>query len=459
MPGTPMRVRPEQQMVDSTVLVEPSRLDAYEEAGNHAVFKRLRGLLDARFFLLRFTGYGLALATLIAFLIPVRYEARTQLMPPDSEAGAGLASLMAMTRGAGGLGMLAGDLLGLKTSGALFIGILRSETVEDRIIDKFDLKSVYGVKRMLQARRQLEENTQIAEDRKSGILAIGVSDHDPKRAAAMAKAYVEELDRLVVELNTSAAHRERVFLEERLLSVKQDLDSSAKEFSQFSSENTAIDIKEQGKAMVEAAATLQGHLIAAQSELEGLRQIYADTNVRVKAVRARIAELQKKLVEMGGGDLAPATGNTESASLYPSIRKLPLLGVRYAELYRANKIQETVYELLTQQCEMAKVQEAKETPSVKVLDPAKVPEKKSFPPRLLIMFMGAVLALMTGMVWILAKAGWEGISAEHPGKQLAQDAFVSIKADLGLASGNGTRFHHVRDKILRLKRNPDKRDI
>jgi uncharacterized protein involved in exopolysaccharide biosynthesis len=459
MPGTPMRVSPEQEIVDSTVLVEPSRLDAYEEGENHAVFKRLRLLLDARFFLLRFTAYGLTLATLIAFLIPVRYEARTQLMPPDNDAGAGLASLMAMTRGAGGLGMLAGDLLGLKTSGALFIGILRSETVEDRIIDKFDLKSVYSVRRMQQARRRLEENTQIAEDRKSGILDIGVSDHDPKRAAAIAKAYVEELDRLVVELNTSAAHRERVFLEERLLSVKQDLDSSAKEFSQFSSENTAIDIKEQGKAMVEAAASLQGHLIAAQSELEGLRQIYADTNVRVKAVRARIAELQKKLAEMGGGDLAPVAGNTESASLYPSIRKLPLLGVRYAELYRANKIQETVYELLTQQCEMAKVQEAKETPSVKVLDPAKVPEKKSFPPRLLIMFMGAVLALMTGTVWILAKDGWKNVSAEHPGKQLAQDTFASIKADLGITSGNGTRFHHVRDKILWRKRNGGKHDI
>src|SRR5277367_1101201 len=222
MPGTPMRVSPEQEIVDSAALVEPSRLDAYEEAGNHAVFRRLRGLLDARFFLLRFTGYGLALATLIAFLIPVRYEARTQLMPPDNDSGAGLASLMAMTRGTGGLGMLAGDLLGLKTSGALFIGILRSETVEDRIIDKFDLRSVYSVKHMQQARRRLEENTQIAEDRKSGILDIGVSDHSPQRAAAIAKAYVEELDRLVVELNTSAAHRERVFLEERLLSVKQD---------------------------------------------------------------------------------------------------------------------------------------------------------------------------------------------------------------------------------------------
>lgn len=268
----------------------------------------------------------------------------------------------------------------------------------------------------------------------------------------MAQAYVDELDHLVVELNTSAAHRERAFLEERLKTVKQDLDSSAREFSQFASQNTAIDIQEQGRAMVGAAATLQGHLIAAQSELEGLRQIYADNNVRVKAVRARIGELQKKLEEMGGGDISP-TGDAESNSLYPSIRKLPLLGVRYAELYRANKIQETVFELLTQQCELAKVQEAKETPSVKVLDAAKLPEKKSFPPRLLIMFLGAFLAMMIGTVWILAKAGWENIDAEHPGKLLAHDAIVSIKADLGLTSGNGTRFHQVRDKILWFRRN------
>src|ERR1700690_409587 len=259
MPGTPIRVSPEQEIAASTVFAEPPRLDGYEEPENHEALKRLRVLLDARIFLLRVAAYGLALATLLAFLIPVRYEARTQLMPPDNEAGAGLASLMAMTRGAGGLGMLAGDFLGLKTSGALFIGIFRSETVEDRIINKFDLKSVYRVKRMQQARLQLEENTGISEDRKSGILAIAVTDHSAQRATSIAAAYVGELDRVVVELNTSAAHRERVFLEERLKSVKQDLDSSAKEFSQFSSKNSTIDIQEQGRAMVGAAANLQGH--------------------------------------------------------------------------------------------------------------------------------------------------------------------------------------------------------
>lgn len=455
MPRSSVRLNSEQAIVDSTVvLTEPLGVNGYEDRESHTTLSRLRVLLDQRYFLFRATAYGLAFATILAFLIPVRFEARTQLMPPDNESGSGLASLLAMTAesgGGSGMGMLAGDLLGLKTSGSLFIGILRSETVGDRIIEKFDLKSVYGVRRMLDAHRRLEENTQISEDRKSGIITIGVTDHSPQRAAAMAQAYVSELDRLVAELNTSAAHRERVFLEERLKTVKQDLDTSAKEFSQFASNNSAIDIKEQGKAMVEAAASLQGHLIAAQSELEGLRQIYADTNVRVRAVRARIAELQDKLNQMGGGDLSPSVDG-ESTPLYPSIRKLPLLGVAYAELYRNNKIQETVFELLTRQCELAKVQEAKETPSVKVLDPAHVPEKKSFPPRLLFMFLGAFLAFMLSAVWVLGKTSWDGMDSQHPGKVLAQDAFTTFKGDLGRATGNGTRLQRMREKILWFKR-------
>lgn len=451
MPRAPIRVNPKEDPIGSTVIVDPSRVRGYDEPDNRAI-DRLRLLLDQRFFLLRVTAYGLALATLIAFLIPKRYDARTQLMPPESEMTSGLSSLMAVAARTGGnLGMLAGDFLGLKTSGSLFIAILRSETVEDRIIDKFNLKSVYGVPQMQAARRRLEENTEISEDRKSGVVVIRVSDNSPTRAKEIADTYVVELDRLLVELNTSAAHRERLFLEDRLKTVKQDLDTSAREFSKFASDNTAIDIKEQGKAMVEAAATLQGHLIAAQSELEGLRQIYSDNSLRVRTVRARIEELQIKLNQMGGGDLSPGAGNG-SNSLYPSIRKLPLLGVTYAELYRTNKIQETVFELLTQQCELAKVQEAKETPSVKVLDAAKLPEKKSFPPRLLIMFLGALFSMMMGVAWVLARASWEGVDPDHPAKLLAQDAYSKLKGDLRLASENGMRLHGVRDKILWFKR-------
>jgi capsule polysaccharide export protein KpsE/RkpR len=135
------------------------------------------------------------------------------------------------------------------------------------------------------ARKALSQHTAISVDRKSQIISITVTDKSPQRAAAISQAYVEELNRLVAGLSTSSARRERIFLEGRLGAVNEDLQAAEKDFSQFASKNTAIDVKEQGKAMVGAAASLQGQLIAAKAQYEGLRQIYTDNNTRVRAVR------------------------------------------------------------------------------------------------------------------------------------------------------------------------------
>jgi len=342
---------------------------------------------------------------------------------------------MAGRNGAAGLGGLAGDLLGVKSSGALFVGILGSETVQDRLIDEFHLMKIYRDRKIEDARKDLAERTEVSEDRKSGIITIGVTDHDPNRAAGMAKAYVAELDRLVAQVSTSSARRERIFLEGRLEKVKGDLDLAAKNFSQFASKNSAIDIPAQGKAMVEAAAVLQGQLIAAQSELSGLEQIYTDSNVRVRSVQARVNELQKKLNEIGSA--GTQGGSASENSLYPSIRKLPLLGVTYADLYRQTKIQETVYELLTQQYELAKVQEAKEIPTVKVLDAAIVPTKKSFPPRGLSMLLGTALGITLAMMWILGKTQWNAVDASDPRRVFATEVFTTVQARIPRFSPNG----------------------
>lgn len=384
---------------------------------------------------------GFAASMLIALLIPVRYQSVTRLMPPETESGS-LATLAAMAANTGGsgasgaLGGIASDLLGVKSSGALFIGILGSDTAQDRLIEEFQLMKVYHDSKIEDARKDLSEHTDIAEDRKSGIISIGVTDHDAKRAAAMAQAYVEELNQLVAQVSTSSARRERIFLEGRLQSVKADLDTAEKSFSVFASQNTAIDIPEQGKAMVEAAAILQGQLIAAQAELSGLQQIYTDSNIRVRTAQAHVAELQKKLNEIGG---AGTQGDSQDVdSLYPSIRKLPLLGVTYADLFRQTKIQETVYELLTQQYELAKVQEAKEIPAVKVLDMAMVPTKKSYPPRGVIVVLGTILAIAMVMTWIVAKTRWDAVDTSDPRRVFATEVLTTMQSRVPLLSRNGT---------------------
>jgi uncharacterized protein involved in exopolysaccharide biosynthesis len=302
----------------------------------------------------------------------------------------------------------------------------------------------------MDARMRLDENTSISEDKKSGIITISVTDHSPQRAAALAGAYVDQLNSLVSELSTSSAHRERVFLEERLKVAKQDLDDASNQFAQFSSKNNTLDIQQEGKAMLDAAGSIAGEMIAAQSQLEGLRQIYTDSNSRVRSLNARVAELRKQLEKLGGtqaksstaaspssvppADAAPA----QSSELpYPTIKSLPLLGAKYADFYRRAKIQETVFELLTEQYELAKVQEAKETPSVKVLDPARIPEKKSFPPRLVIMVLGTFLALALSVVWVLGSARWEEVDPQDPRKVLTQEVVGTLKARMPWASRNG----------------------
>ncbi|HEY2820032.1 MAG TPA: hypothetical protein VGJ06_03235 [Candidatus Acidoferrum sp.] len=410
----------------------------------HSV-ERLRLLWNKRIYLGKAFGIGLIVGLLAAFLIPSRFEATTQLMPPDSQGGMGATMLAALAgKAAGGgaastasLGSMAGELLGMKSSGALFIGVLGSRTVLDRLVQRFDLRKVYSEKLELDARKKLADRTTLSEDHKSGILTISVWDRDPNRASALAAAYVEELNQLVTDLSTSSAHRERVFLEGRLIAVKKDLDDASVKFSQFASKNAALDIKEQSRAMVDAASRLQGEKIAAESELKGLEEIYTSNNIRVRAVRARIGELQSQLEKLGGKS-PDANTPPPPNELYPTIRELPVLGVTWADLYQRTKIQETVYEVLTQQYELAKVQEAKETPSVKVLDIAKPPEKKSFPPRTVITILTGLTFLVCGIVALFARVQWDQTPTDDPGKVFAQEVAHSLGRYVPWTTKNGS---------------------
>ena len=427
--------------------------------------ERVRVLWENRRTLFRAFLFGAAFSALVAVLLPKSYEATAKLMPPESSSSGGAALLAALSsRGATGmLSGLAGDLLGVRGNGPVFVEILESRTVADRLIDQFQLVREYGTTKIEYTRKLLELHTRITEDRKSGVITIVVTDRSPSRAAAMAQAYVAELDHLVAELSTSSARRERIFLEERLKTVKSDLDTAATQFSEFASKNTAIDIPAQGKAMVEAAAVLQGQLIAAEAEASGLEKIYTVNNVRVRALQARIGELREQLQKMGGSNSPSDVMNDNS--LYPPIRKLPLLGVTYADLFRRTKIEETVYELLTQQYELAKVQEAKEIPSVKILDAAVVPTVKSSPHRVWLTVIGTLLICGITTGWILLRKHWNEIDPGDPGRILAEEMASAVVVSArrlapvgaalrGLAARVRRRLQHG-PEVSQVKAGPD----
>lgn len=356
----------------------------------------------------RWVVLGFVLSLIVAWRYP-KYESTAQIMPPDS-GGSGLASLLpALSKSPGLIGM-ASDMMGMKSTSAVFARVLESRTVQDHLIERFDLRKVYSQRYWEDARKKLTKRTTIAEDKKSGVIAISVQDHDAALATQLANAYVEELGSVLAKVSTSAARRERIFIEQRLADENNNLQDAEKQFSQFASSNMALDVPEQTKVEVEAAARLQGELIASKAQLEGLKQTYTEENIRVKSVQAHVNELQRALAKINSG-----RGSTvqDATSPYPSVKNLPILGVKWADLYRQTKIRETVVELLTQQYEMARIQEAKEIPSVKVLDPASTPERRE-PSWKLVIALGTLLSALLACLGYVIKNWWDRWDQDDP---------------------------------------------
>ena len=296
---------------------------------------------------------------------------------------------------------------------------------------------MYRKRYRIDTAKHLAHLTSIKEDKKSGVITIEVEDEDPVRARDLTQGYLDELNKLVMRTNTSAAHRERVFIERRLHSVQGDLERAQLRLSQFSSTTSTVDIKEQTRAMVDAGARVQGELLVEQSGLQSLRQIYGDGNVRVRETEARIASLQRELEKMTGssaplsaaaaGEGSAASAGDDKGELYPPLRQLPRLAVPYADLYRQVRVQETVYELLTQQYEMARIEEAKDIPVVSVIDAPGVPEKKSFPHRLLLTLALTFLSFVATAALILIRDHWSKVDPRDPRKMLAAEVLPVLR--------------------------------
>jgi capsule polysaccharide export protein KpsE/RkpR len=313
--------------------------------------------------------------------------------------------------------------------------------VQDRLINRFDLRARYRKSTYLEARKKLTRFTEIEEDKKSGVITLTVADYEPKVAAQIANAYIEELNRLAVDLNTSSAHRERQFLEQRLATAKEDLANASAGLSQFTSKNSMVDPQNEGRAVMDAAARMQGELIASQTQLKGLQEIYSDDNIRVRTLKARMAELQSQIRKLVGRNSDARNGDAvtqdsaEAAAPYPSMHNLPSLGSHYADLYREAKIQEAVYAFVTQQFEMAKIQEAKELPIVRVMDAGVASEKKSSPTRSLIVAGSVFGALVLACFWVLGKYRWEQLPMDDSYRLLAADITAEVKLALGKLQG------------------------
>jgi capsule polysaccharide export protein KpsE/RkpR len=383
----------------------------------------------------RVAAITFVLSICFVLLLPKEYESTARIMPPEQGAGNGAALLAAVLgkggggSSGGGLAGLAGSLLGAKNNSALFVALLHSGTVGGHLVDRFNLQQVYHKRYKEDTGKRLAHLTTIKEDAKSGVISITVTDGTRERARDLAQGYLDELNSVVARVNTSSARREREFIEQRLKTVQSELQDAQVQLSEFSSKNTTIDIKEQTRATVDAGAKLEGQLIAGQSELDSLRQIYGNQNVRVRAAEARNANIRRELQLANGQSGAPPTGDgVDATHPYPALRQIPQLGVQWLNLYRSVRVHETVFDLLSEEYEMARIEEVKSIPTVSVLDAPGLPERKSGPHRALIVMIATLLSMVVTAFFFLSRRSWMAIDVYDTRRVLASRVWASVRS-------------------------------
>ena len=318
------------------------------------------------------TTIGAAILTaLLTLLLPNIYTSKTMIMPIQEDK-----SLMPALMGQlGGLAGLTGGSLGGPTQADLYVTMLKSDTVKDALIDRFKLMDVYKKKFRSEAYSALANNSVISAGKKDGVITVSFEDTDPKRAAEVANAYIEELGNIAVNLSVSGAGKSRKFYEERLEKAKAELSASAESLRKFQSKNKTIDLTGQVKASIESLAKLNAELAAQEVKLANLKRQFTDNSQEVKTSAVTVSNLKSQIARLEG-----SAGNGSNTSF----SAIPAIGQQYVKLMRDFKVQESLVEILTKQYEMAKLTESKEIPSFQVIDKARIPDKKTKPKRLLI---------------------------------------------------------------------------
>jgi uncharacterized protein involved in exopolysaccharide biosynthesis len=353
----------------------------------------------------------------VSLSVPPRYESSTKILPsppslldrystiarPGADVVAGLA----------GLGQTGG------APNDRFVALLQSRVVADRIVDQFGLMHLFNARYRFEARVALAQHMSIQQDRKTGIITITYSDRDPHRAVAIAQAYVMQLEKFNAEMNTTGAHLEREFLEQRALEVDKQLQDAAGQLSRFSTSSRILDTVEQPKGTIDEAMKLRAEITNVKAELNGLEQQYNPGNVKVRSSRARLFELTQELNNA-------TNGRDNGADSLPSISSLPGLGATYSELARRVKLLEAVQMQLSEELEMAKTQEVRELPAFRVMEQAEVPEQRVWPRRTFIVMLSFILGLFVGLASVIGKMKWNEMDDSNPFKELLFDVNRAI---------------------------------
>ena len=315
----------------------------------------------------------------VSRLLPKWYESTATVVTPKEGSGGMLGGLLASGMLQQNPGVAMPTLPSFTPNRDLLVGVLKSRTIAQAIVERFDLQARYHASYPDDAVKQLRDLTTIATSRE-GVISVKVEDRDPATAAAIANYYIELLDQQIARYGTGEASRQRMFLTGQLARARVDLDAAEQSLRRFQEQNRAIVLQDQTKGAIEAAARLKGEIMAAEVQLQVMRNFATEANPEIVALRRRIDEMNRQYAQMQFGERSVPDGRGPKGDFTVPFARVPELGLELVKLAREVKIQEVLVTLLTQQLEQARISEARDTPVVQVLDRA-VPAARYSRPR------------------------------------------------------------------------------
>lgn len=322
----------------------------------------------------------------ISMVMPNVYEASTTLLPPQQ----GQSSAAALLSQLGGLASMGGAAGGLKSSNDIYIGMLKSQTVANKLIAKFDLKKVYDTDSLEIARTRLEKSTTIGAG-KDGLISIKFEDRDKKLVAPLTNAYVSELFQLTKVLAVTEASQRRLFYEQQLEQAKNNLAKVEGELKNSLESRGVISVDTESRAVLETVGRLRAQASAKEIQLNSMAAFVTQDNPQYKQVQEELVSLRAELSKLENGRSTAA----DSKSSAPGARHG---GLENTKLLRDVKYYQMLYELLAKQYEVARLDEAKDSSVLQVLDPAVEPERKSKPRRAIIIVLSTLIAFILAVV-------------------------------------------------------------
>jgi len=346
---------------------------------------------------LRTTLAAAVLAGSASLLLPNRYTATANILPPQQSPS--LATAMLGQLGAlGPMAAMAQKDLGLKNPNDLYVGMLRSRTAEDALIRRFALLRVYGDKKMSDAREDLEKASSIALG-KEGLLTISVEDKDRGRASQIANAYVDELRQLTQDLALTEAGQRRLFFERQLELAKNNLADAEQALKQTEQKTGLIQLDGQARAIIESVVKLRAAIAAKEVELHAMRLFSTERNPDVQLGEQQLSgmRVQLALLEKQSGGPGDGAGNVEVP-----VGDVPEAGLQYTRKLREVKYAETIFELLAKQYEAARLDEARTAAVIQVVDPAIEPDRRSSPHRTSIVVIATLLGFFGAVGYVFS---------------------------------------------------------